>query len=67
MVKTKNMSTQIYMMVFYIRRMIVLALCYFVPRKYDSDKNSSLVLVITCILNYIYTIYIGSTNPLEGK
>ena len=39
-------------MVFYIRRMIVLALCYFVPRKYDSDKYSSLVLVITCVLNY---------------
>ena len=54
-------------MVFYIRRMIVLALCYFVPRQYDSDKYASLVLVITCILNYIYTIYIGSTNPLEGK
>ena len=62
MVKTKNISCRIYMIVFYIRRMIILASCFFAPSKY-----ASLTLVITCVTNHIYTIYIGITKPLEGK
>jgi hypothetical protein len=31
MVKTKNISSRIYMIIFYIRRMIILASCFFSP------------------------------------
>ena len=31
MVKTKNISSRIYMIIFYIRRMIILASCFFAP------------------------------------
>jgi hypothetical protein len=62
MVKTKTISTRIYMLVFYIRRMIILAYCF-----YASYQYSSLVLVLTCAANYIYSFYIGSMMPLEGR
>ncbi len=62
MVKTKNISSRIYMIIFYIRRMIILASCFFARSKY-----SSLILVFTCAVNHIYSIYIGSTKPLESK
>ncbi len=50
------------MMVFYIRRMIILASCFFV-----SSIYASLILVLTCAVNHIYTIYIGDTKPLKGR
>jgi len=68
MVITKNTSTRIYMLVFFIRRMIVLASFYNALKKKNSrDKYSSLILVFTCVANYIYSLYIGSTKPLESK
>ena len=62
MVKTKNISSRIYMLVFYIRRMTILASCFFA-----SSEYASLILAITCVLNHIYIIYIGSTKPLESR
>jgi hypothetical protein len=44
MVKTKKLSSQIYMIVFYIRRIIILAFCFFFLNKYPS-----LVLVLICV------------------
>ena len=62
MVRTKNISTRIYMIVFYIRRMIILASCFFAPNIY-----ASLILILTCAANHIYIIYIGDTKPLKGR
>ena len=68
MVVTKNTSTRIYMLVFYIRRMIILASLYYALKKTNSnDNHSSLILVFTCVANYIYSLYIGSTKPLESR
>ena len=68
MVKTKNISTRIYMLVFYIRRMIVLASCFNALKKINSQgKYSSLILVFTCVANHIYSLYIGGTKPLESR
>ena len=56
MVKMQKISSRIYMIVFYIRRMIILVSWFFAPSKY-----SSLILIFTCAVNLIYSIYIGST------
>ena len=42
--------------------MIILVSCFFSKGKYPS-----LVLVFTCAGNHIYSLYIGSTKPLESK
>ncbi len=62
MVNTKNISSRIYMVIFYVRRMIVLGFCI-----YSKSKVPSLVLVLTCAENYIYSLYIGHAKPLENK
>ena len=47
---------------FYIRRMIILAFCFYAPSEY-----ASLVLVLICAENNIYSLYIGGTRPLESR
>jgi len=61
-VKTKNIFSRLYMIVFYIRRILILSFCFFAP-----SKNSSLILLLTCVANYIFSLYIGGTRPLESR
>ena len=42
--------------------MIILAFCFYAPSEY-----ASLVLVLTCAANHIYSLYIGGTRPLESR
>jgi hypothetical protein len=62
MVKNKNVLSRIYILVFYIRRIIFLSYCFFAP-----NILTSTVLIFVCIGNLIYLIYIGSAKPLENR
>ena len=61
-VKTKNIFSRSYMIVFYIRRILILSFCFFAP-----SKKASLILLLTCAANYIFSLYIGGTKPLKSR
>ena len=62
MVKKKYIYSRIYMIVFYIRRIIILACIFF-----GMNKYTSIIMVFTCYGNLLYSMYIGYSKPLESK
>ena len=58
LVKVKKLGSKIYYLVFYLSRVILISIVFYLKKEYVS-----VALIMVCFMNIIYTIYIGIVKP----